>query len=230
MNQGNWELSKKRFVAFFDVLGFKELVESSTHQQVLARLRSLKQTIARIEDSTFNKVFRERNMDSDQTRTVTFSDSNIVFSKSDGYNDALKILFDCHSIVRDAIQNGIPIKAALAYGEITVDFEESLFFGRPIIDAYLLHDDLQMIGTILHHTFEVKIREYQDELLTCVFSDFRVFLKSGRIVHCMMHPHDKTAIEGHRANLVQLRNAVSGKPRLYIDNTVDFLAEISAVK
>jgi hypothetical protein len=219
----NWNNTENRFVAFFDILGFKDLVENNTHLNVLDKLYSLKKTLSHIEDPTNNKGLAEKEMDKDQTKVITFSDSIIVFSKSDKYNDALKVIYDAYNIVRDSVEKGIPIKGSIAYGQITVDFNKSLFFGKPIIDAYLLHEELQMITAIFHHSFEVKIQEYIDELIGCVFSDYKANLKSGRVTHAVMHPYDGAAIVKHIEELTKIYKFVSGRSRLYIDNTIEFL-------
>src|SRR5438045_8872602 len=99
-------------------------------------------------------------MDDDQTLSITFSNLIIFFCKYDTHNDAVKIIFDAYRILQEALKNDIAIKGSISFGEITVDFEKSLFFGQPIIDAYLLHEELQMLTVVLDNHAEFKINSF----------------------------------------------------------------------
>jgi len=226
MKKNVWTITQYRFVAFFDILGFKELVDNHPHDEVLQKLYSLKASLSDLADASKNPAFKETQMDDDQTRSVTFSDSIIVFSKADTPYDAIKIVYDAYAIQRWAIDSGLPIKGAIAYGEISVDFEASIFFGKPIIQAYLLHEELQMMTTILHHTAEVKLKDLPADSLRNVIADYKVYLKTGRVTHKVMHPNNRGATQKQIESLKKMYDGVSGRSRVYIDNTVEFLNEM----
>jgi hypothetical protein len=137
-------------------MGFKEFVERNNHDGVVKKLRGLKESISKIEELHSNpdlaKFFKVS-----ESRVITFSDSIIIFSKDDTRESLTKIILDASALIWSAFDNEVPIKGALSYGEITVDFEYSLFFGRPIIDAYLLHDQLQLYTAVLDHNIEKKL-------------------------------------------------------------------------
>src|SRR5438552_1893049 len=122
MTEQSWKLTDERFVAFFDILGFKDLVTRKNHSEVLEKLQILKEVVEKLQDTDKQTHLKSFNIINDQTKAVTFSDSIIFFSKGATFNDALKILHDSYRISQRALENGIAIKGAISFGTITVDF------------------------------------------------------------------------------------------------------------
>lgn len=216
-----WNVKADRFVLFMDILGFKELVLKNSHEDIYAKLNILKEFSQKLDNS--ENWIKETQIESDQTRTVTFSDSLIVFSKGNTIGDAHKIIVQAIGITRTAFKHNIPIKGAISFGQISVDFEKSVFFGQPIIDAYLLHEDLKQLSVILDHNSENQIELVRiNPSLKKYLLDFNAFLSYGRAKHKLVfHPNnDDFSLEHSIESLYKL---TSGKPRLYIDNTKVFL-------
>lgn len=108
----------------------------------------------------------------------------------------------------------IPLKGALAEGHITCDMSKQLFFGQALIDAYLLEENVQYYGIIVHHSAEETVKNMQSDL----FANLKSPLKSGFIEHYnILWWKDSTAnaLEG----LDRVRLLVSDSPRRYVDNT-----------
>lgn len=81
IEQQQWQTTTNRFVAFFDILGFKELVLKSSHSDTLTKLTKLRERVinfSNLADSDFLKKF---GVSKDQTQSVTFSDSFIFFQR-----------------------------------------------------------------------------------------------------------------------------------------------------
>lgn len=230
MNNKEWPLKSHRFVALMDVLGFKDLVNTKDHDFIFKKLSLIKNTIDELSD--FEKHFPQINVagvDENQSRSFAFSDSIICFSRGDTFADAFKIIFDSYTIVRKALKDGIPIKGAISFGEISVDFNNSLFFGKPIIDAHLLHDELQMMTVILDNAAEVKIKSYDEpEMINAVLVPYKANLRSGKINHTLLRPYQGKVTENQLTHLLELYKTTYGKPRTYIDNTLDFLNSLTA--
>ena len=225
-NIDGWEITANRFVAFFDILGFKDLVLKSSHEHVLEQLKKIKQIVQKQEEhQDWHK--KEYNICPSQTKSVIFSDSIIIFSKSNTDADALKITMDAHFLLFNAMKEGIPIKGALSYGEITVNFKDSLFFGRPIIDAYLLHEELQMLTAIIDNNYEMQIEFFPNvDVIKLALRQYKANLKQGNITHNLIAPSTDNHRKEVLINLGKQYKNVSGMPRKYIDNTVDFLKYI----
>lgn len=220
--QKKWEVTTNRFVAFFDIMGFKDLVERNSHSEVVSKLQLLKTTLKALEIANSKDSLKQ--YDVGETKSITFSDSIVIFSESNTEKDANKILLDSGFLINKALEYKIGIKGAISYGEVTVDFENSLFFGRPIIDAYLLHDQLHMYSAVLDHHFEKIIQTFTlHEFFQKSFISYNACLKTGKVHHKLVCPPLSKYVESQIENCKALYNTVSGSPRIYIDNTIDFL-------
>jgi hypothetical protein len=236
-----WNPTCKRFVAFIDIMGFREMVLRRSHKEVRTLLESFQPTIGEIEEhakkvlSASRQKARKTNREKTVVRVVSFSDSIILVSSDDSEDSAFDIFFEVEWILREAIIKGIPMKGVISYGEQTANFEKSLHFGRPLIDAFELQNELLLYGVILHHTMEKHLIG-SDNLE--VFKNFDIFkysvpMKSGKIIHYILdwtwkpeHENDMDLIDV----VSQLYQNVSGNARLYVDNTLEFVRWLAARK
>lgn len=108
------------------------------------------------------------------------------------------------------------------------DFAKSLHFGKPLIDAYLLQDELSFYGCILDSTSEAKMKEL-NLLNERGIVRYKTPLKTGKINHCVIDwvtiYEDQTFVNSESV-IDEMYLTVCGKPRLYVDNTIDFIREI----
>ena len=216
-----WIKTTNRFVAFFDIMGFKDLVSKKSHDEIVSLLETLSKSRTDLEELNNHQLDKSLAIIG-ETKSFTFSDSIIFFSKGDQIEDLNKIILDCLYIVKKSIESQIPIKGALSFGNITLDIEKSIYFGQPIIDAYTLHEDLLLYSVIADHNFEKRTKELKVGTLSKLFSFYKTPMKYGKTTHYILKPTyvDKDLmLEG----LQNLYVSVSGKPRQYIDNTIDFI-------
>ncbi len=229
-NQLDWQKTTKRFVAFFDIMGFKDMVQRNSHQQILSKLEILKKTLKFLENTTpeTNVELKKINTEKFQTRSVTFSDSIIFFSKGDKLEDLQKITADSYALMHTALKENIGIKGAIAFGEITVDFENFLFFGQPIIDSFLLHEEIMFYGLVLDCSYETKLKTMKTtaDFPDSVIKTYKVPLKNGKATHKVIQPFKEETRNQWVQWVEEIFNSVSGRPRIYIDNTIEFLKSI----
>ncbi len=231
-----WNETPNIYVAFLDIMGFKDRVFRERHKDVKKMLESLheaKETILKDAKKSVMKLtsFQENHKNIKKNPPVdylvSFSDSIILFSSDDTKDSLNSIIVDVEYIFSEALDNEIPLKGAIAFGEMTVNINKSLYFGRPLIDAYELHKDLQMYGVVLHHTAQ---KRFDEELskdpiwVELVVSDYPVPMKSGKINHHLLDWTIFVPREENPENIVkQLYNNVSGTTRIYVDNTLEFV-------
>jgi hypothetical protein len=215
-----WQTTSKRFVLFIDILGFKDLVARQSHAAIFEKLSALSTSIESLHgDKIASSLDKYEKISPDQSRAITFSDSIIFFSKSNEKLDAFKILVDAHAIQLYALKHGIPIKGAISYGEISVDFAHSLFFGQPIIDAYLLHDDLNVLSIVIDHNAECIIDCFSKDLINGRnVIRTQIQMKFGPVEHSIVRISSKKMPDAMKG-LEKLYRMASGKPRIYLDNT-----------
>ncbi len=220
--QENWEVTTERYCAFFDIMGFKDMVARNTHEDILSKLEILKKYLSKVEQFHLEKQITDVT-EIGKSRTVTFSDSVMIFTENDSVPSLQKILLDSCYILYRALENKIPIKGAISFGKITVDFEKLFFFGQPIIDSYLLHDQLQLYTAIIDNTVEkrINLQDLHPEIKE-LYTNYKTPIKGGKVNHLIIRP-PKINIELETEGLKKIYETVSGSPRIYVDNTIDFL-------
>lgn len=224
MENDTWTITRNRFIAFFDIMGFKEMVDRNDHKDIVEKLRTLKIALKAVESIHKEKDYKEK---ISETKSVSFSDSIIFFSKEDSVKDLHKILWDSAWIIYKSLENGIGIKGAISHGEITVDFDNSLFFGKPIIDAYLLHDQIQLYTAVIDNNVEkILNKEKLPSEANKFIATHKAVLKNGKVTHKLITPGLKEFIKKEINAVNKMYENVSGHPRIYVDNTLDFLNQL----
>jgi hypothetical protein len=230
----DWKTTCERYVAFLDIMGFRERVFRDSHKQVKNMFESLYPTIALFKDLAKKKLGR-KTIDNDLDKEyasffpsavfpVTFSDSIILVSNGGSLGSANSVLLYVELILYRAITRGIPLKGAIAYGKMTADLEKSIYFGKPLIDAYELQNELQLYGVVMHNTMEKHLQtSHNARLLNNGFVfQYPVPMKSGKITHYIVDWAPERKEDTTNLSSV-LYNTVSGSPRIYVDNTLEFL-------
>ena len=212
--KSNWKDTCNRFVAFLDIMGFKDMVLKSGHSEILNTLRLFSSAVRANEIIDEEKSSIKKNI-----KTVVFSDSIIVITRDGSKQSALDIINHIGWIIMFSAVQSIPIKGAIAYGEQTVDSKNSLYFGMPLINAYELHNELLMYGVILHNTMEKRLID--TKTMTKIEDDwifkYEVPMRAGKITHYVVDWRPDSIKTEHFPNLYL---SVSGAPRRYVDNTI----------
>lgn len=231
--KSKWKPKDMRFVAFLDILGFKDLVLRSTHDHVYNLLHQISITKKKLEHLINDDEEFELSGDAG-INIVRFSDSIGVFSKKDDLDNFKMFSESVNFIFASAILQNIPLKGGMAYGEITLNQTEQICFGQPIIDAYLIEEEVGYFGVVAHNSIDAYIdfhSEIPDALLSSHYFSVATPLKTGLIYHRNAHwfntlvrlekPKDgKSYVE---SVVRKFRNTVSGTPRRYVDRTLDVL-------
>lgn len=223
-----WDITCKRFIAFLDILGFKDMVLKNNPSTLYKTLKSFSNTIYDIEQIARIPVQianASKNIEKNMVKAIIFSDSIIYVTKDDSEESVNEILLSVSVLMLNAIQQHIPIKGAIAHGEMTADTNGSLYYGIPLIDAYELQKELLLYGVILHNTME----KFLSELGTIFVHEdediyrYPVPMKSGEIDHYLVGWNWFSSKEEIVERVSAFYNDVSGNPRKYVDNTIDFV-------
>ena len=149
----NWNPKCERFVAFLDLLGFKDKVMRSTHEEIYAELHKISTVRQYLEGTTNNDSIQKALNDVD-IYIVSFSDSIVLFSKNDDIDNFKFFSIALLGLFSEAIKNKIAIKGAVAHGLVSLNKSEQIYFGQPIIDAFLLEEDVNFIGVLCHNSID----------------------------------------------------------------------------
>ncbi|MBP5424143.1 MAG: hypothetical protein J6Y78_17045 [Paludibacteraceae bacterium] len=219
-----WNTKTARYVAFLDILGFKDYVLRNSLDDVYNRLSTLRGFCPEETDST-------EKYQTEVAKTIKisiFSDSIIIFSIDDTYNSLFYFLSYVKKIMRMALRKEIPLKGAIAYGDVVIDSTLDIFCGQPIIDAYLLEEDLQYLGVVFHHTFEKPFSSLTLPRLNSISSwikEKKTPFKYGERIHRNL---DYRIAGKDTYNMTKFvkdqRLSSSGDARKYVDNTLSMLS------
>jgi len=226
MNRKTWNVTDKRYVCFLDIMGFKDMVMKNQHEFIYKKLEVL---------SNYTKSLETQNLPSgyepDSLKTVSFSDSIVIFTKNDNIKCLEILTYAVCWLFSRAVVDEIPLKGAISHGEMSVNISRQIFFGQPLIDAYLLEEELSFYGVVLHNTVE-KIMNSNYATLNCIdrFIDCSIPLKTGKNSHYVLNWLDDIQGENHidkKNNAISFikkqRYNTSGYPRKYIDNTIELI-------
>lgn len=240
----DWEITAPRFVAFLDILGFKDSVMRNPHEAIYNQLKTISKSktflekapkIAQIKD-TFNEV---------DISIVNFSDSIVIFSESDNEDNFKYFLASVRYLFAEAIKEGIPLKGGMAHGVISFDRVNQIYFGQPIIDAFLMEEELNYFGIYAHHTIEDYIFknkiDSQKKFYKNVVFELKTPLKCGKINHLninwfiLLIPSNFEGTKAEKKKLIyqkikDFNTTVSGPPRKYVDNTLDLIEAMNIEK
>jgi hypothetical protein len=218
---GTWAATKNRFVVYFNIMDFKNMVFRNDHKVVLEMMKYLCDRLAEI---------GKRERTSSQIKHVLFSDSLLMLSEDDSLNAAQELSLAAAQLLAASLFKGISMKGVMAYGRLTADFRRSIHFGEPIIEASLMERELMMHSVLLHHTAEEKMSEYKllnsrDGLMDVV--KYKTPMISGKVYH---HVLDWTKVNDGISPVETLNNLysrISGAARICVDNTFEFVQYVS---
>ncbi len=214
-NINSWSEDKNRLILYADIMGFKDTIFSNSHNDIKKRLLSFRKS--------FEKKIKPLCM-GDYMRFVQFSDSIIIVVNGTDSKMVNLVTKAGVILMHEAMNAQFPIKGVISQGMFTYDKDNELYFGRPLVDASLLHDELYYYGIVVHHSAEKTIKS--NISIDCPYVISSINLKKGNISHyhliwnmlkINLSPGDITdnAIKW----LEKIQESVSGAPRIYIDNT-----------
>lgn len=219
--QDLWEEDKPRLILYADIMGFKDTVFSKSH-------KDLKDGLLKFRKAFGKKIAPLKS--GDHLRYVQFSDSIIIVVN--GVDSKMVNLITKAAVIlmHEALCLKFPIKGVLAEGTFTYDENDELYFGKPLVHAAMLHDEIYYYGVVVHHSAEATIKKNISK--DCPYCNSQICLKKGRTAHYHLawnmsernlSPGDITPqAEKWLANI---QEQVSGAPRIYIDNTIALLGE-----
>jgi hypothetical protein len=152
-----WELTSERYVGFYDIMGFRAFVNRHQHDhdalhRIMRELHDIGVHAEEMHPHDGGGVPLVFDYRGSQLRIIQFSDSIIALTRDASSTSSLLIELVLQMFFLHALRSGTVLRGAIAYGTITADFERSIFFGQPIVDAYLLEEEQAWYGIVKHST------------------------------------------------------------------------------
>lgn len=137
-------IAQGRYLLFLDILGFRQLVETNSTQDIYAVIDDALSAFDRWEK--LNGLFK----------TIYFSDTFIFYQEPKGYSDwtFLDVYAIGGMVLSALLAKGIPARGAISFGEFEVKLDATdrhqVYFGKALIEAYQAEQLEKWIGiTIL---------------------------------------------------------------------------------
>ena len=227
-----WQESEDHLILFMDIMGFKDRVTRTPHKDLLKTLTDFKELNDRLKPLLSDK-------NGELLRMVQFSDSIIIASMNPDKKSLNRIVKAAVVLMHNALESGFALKGAIAQGPLTFDAGTGIYFGLPIVDAYLLEEELKFYGVAFHHSVEPLIEDYikqppqrDYQPLYAPIEACKLPLKSGNSsYYCVAYQKmskdlSKNDYSKRLSTLVtNIGKTVSGAPRIYIDNTLNFFKD-----
>lgn len=214
-HQSSWLEDRERLILYADIMGFKERVLTTNHFD-------LRKSLLNFMDS-FNRKMKPL-LTGNYIKYVQFSDSIIIVANGTDSKMFNIITKAAICLMHGAMSHGFPIKGVLAMGQFTFDEKSELYFGKPLVDAYILHDEVYYYGIVAHHSVEPFIKKYS--YLNLPYCKDPIPLKKGKTSHYHLSwqyfkLNLSTCTISPKAEkwLATIEEKVSGTPRIYVDNT-----------
>lgn len=220
----DWDQDAERLILYADVMGFKSRVMTKSHDKLKQEFLDFRKTWdARISPLQLN----------DFLKFVQFSDSMLIVVQ--GVDEKMFNLLTkaAVTLMQIAMEKKFPLKGAIAQGKFGFYENKQLYFGQPLCDAAVLHDQLKYYGIAVHHSAEKTVRSYANDLLP--YSKTPIYIEKGTVCHYHLcwNLLDKKYQSGDVTAtcekwLQTIEESVSGEPRMYVDRTIKVLRNDSA--
>ncbi len=162
--KNNETINGNCWLAYFDILGFRYMVESFPVEFVRNKLKEAKK-----EGEQFNAICRFK----------FFSDSFIFYTENESM-DSFRCIRGTSAFFFRAMFTGkniphFPLRGCLHVGKFYADEKDGIFFGRALIKAYELAEDQDWIGFVLSEEAGKRLKEYESMGLKS--SEYSLFQK-----------------------------------------------------
>lgn len=220
-NKKEWKITDKRLILYADFMGFKNRVISNSHAK-------LKEHIYQFRKKFFKRM-KKFGLD-DYLKFTQFSDSILIGVNGTSEKVMNLLTKAAVALFHTSMENGLPIKGVIAQGVFTYDDDNEIYFGRPLVDAYELHEKVKYYGVVVHHTAEKTVKSYVEKKRKPIYLNTPIYLEEGKVRHyhlCwnLMGENKDYINITHRCEkwLDNIAETVSGAPRLYIDRTLEIM-------
>lgn len=128
----------KKFIAYFDILGYGARIENKSIEEELGIQRRFLEDISKLISNTKEVI---------KCNTISFSDTHILYS--DDLSRVIRgaLLFMLMAVCRK--RPYFPMRGAITYGDFLFDKEEMIVIGSALREAYILSEQQEWMGCCL---------------------------------------------------------------------------------
>jgi len=167
----------KYWVAYFDILGFKNLIGKNHVSNV---------------KNIYDEAVEAAELARWAVHGKWFSDTFLLYARNDIEVSLDRIVCAVQLFFRQMFMRWIPVRGCLNLGDFYVNEDNGIFFGPALNEAYELAEKQSLIGLVFTKKAENKIRSYQErhKKSSKLFEsqcEYGVPCKSGRILNLLVY-------------------------------------------
>lgn len=148
---------QKRFVAYFDMLGFKTatMLDPSKTWEALVSMYNCKEEVSKnkIEITTTKEIVDDR------VKFFILADSVLFFTLTDQDIDLVAILIMASELFSQTLHNCVPLRGGITHGEFFYDFKKNIFGGIPFVKAHEIGGGAQWLGIVVDETIATRYQK-----------------------------------------------------------------------
>ena len=152
------------FIAFFDVLGFKEFIYNNDFNAVKRLFRNL---LRDTQTALSGRTYKQQtpgvivpDLNNQKVNCLHISDSIIFWTNSNSEDDFKELVDVCFTFYWQSLQTFFPLRGCLTYGEIDfqpftipgnggINFYNYSLIGKGLVDAYNKAESIEYAGCLL---------------------------------------------------------------------------------
>ncbi|ODN65785.1 hypothetical protein [Methylophaga muralis] len=209
----------KRWFAYFDLLGFAQLVRTREIQSVLPIYERVLETI-------------EEKANAKKSQGIGyswFSDTFIIFSKGSSLEEFGVIEQIARLFFQKLILHKIPVRGAISYGNLYSQQEKNIFLGEALMDAYEYGEKQNWLNFVITPSAAMALEKLEFPMNER--AHYRLITKSGVITHpgdkkIFAYAFNNGTVNGINPLLKALRSMKEVSPKeqgIKYENTIEFI-------
>ena len=135
----NWHEWKAKWVSYFDLLGFTNVVESEAVPKLISK---------------YSQVLDECNISGERVERMWFSDTFLMYS--DRFSE---IEFASRSFIRNLLWRELPVRGSIAFGPVLTDINNNIIVGKPWIEAHTFGERYNWVGLVLCPSAQAELKQ-----------------------------------------------------------------------
>jgi len=148
-----------RYVAHLDILGMSDLVHRN-FDDAWGMLSDLVEVRDKSSNLSIKFLDTKETVNiRDFVKAITFSDTIVLFTKTNSEIELRSMIILVSEIFHKAICKCVPIRAGLSVGKFSFNDEKSMYAGPALIEAYRIGESSQWLGISLADSIQEDVRK-----------------------------------------------------------------------
>lgn len=217
-----------RYVAFLDILGFSELVNTEPLGTVMRRIEVALDSLSRARDA--GPMVGIQDVAVRPVRAFSFSDTFVLLSDNDSQEAFLSFFVAATLLTRNLFAQALPVRGAITFGEADFVPHTPHAIGKAIVAAHVLEKRQEWLGVVIDEsTFPPSVRPVLDHRdFAAVITRWDVPAKKNEILSRALVVNWRYNLELPQGAASLFRSSRDPTAPQKIQNTLDFVRHVEA--